>query len=51
MVKEYGGVREIVNMGTGAQHGFSVGFLVGAIYYKRTIQVILNILGCISDDR
>ena len=35
MVKEYGGVREIVNMGTGAQHGFSVGFLVGAIYYKR----------------
>ena len=35
MVKEYGGIREIVNMGTGAQHGFKVGFLVGCIYYKK----------------
>ena len=35
MVKEYGDIREIVNMGTGAQHGFKVGFPVGCIYYKR----------------
>ena len=34
MVKEYGDIKEIINMGTGAQHGFKVGFPVGCIYYK-----------------
>jgi len=35
MVSEYGGLREIVYMGTGAQHGFAVGFPVGCLHYQR----------------
>ena len=32
---KYGDVKEIVNLGTGNKHGFPVGFMVGAIHYKR----------------
>ena len=35
MVKKYGGLKEIVYMGTGSQHGFAFGFPVGCLYYKR----------------
>ena len=35
MVLEYGGLREIVYMGSGARHGFAFGFPVGCLHYKR----------------
>lgn len=34
-VEKYGGLKEIVIMGSGARHGFPFGFQVGCIYYKR----------------
>lgn len=34
-IYKYGGVREVVNMGSGGQHGFPFGFVVGAIHYQR----------------
>tara|TARA_B100002019_G_C21209046_1_gene568344 strand:- start:757 stop:1269 length:513 start_codon:yes stop_codon:yes gene_type:complete len=37
-VYQYGGIKEIVNMGTGSQHGFAMGFLVGCIHYQRDYQ-------------
>ena len=35
MVKNYGDIKEIVNMGTGQQHGFNMGFVVGCIHFKK----------------
>ena len=35
MVRQYGDIKEIVNMGTGSQHGFKMGFMVGCIHYKK----------------
>jgi len=35
MVIEYGGLKEIVYMGGGNNHGFAFGFPVGCLYYKR----------------
>lgn len=35
MVIEYGGLKEIIYMGGGGQHGFAFGFPVGCLYYKR----------------
>ena len=35
MVSDYGGLREIVYMGSGGKHGFKVGFPVGCLYYQR----------------
>ena len=35
MVQKYGGLREIIYMGTGSHHGFAFGFPVGCLYYKR----------------
>jgi len=35
MVIEYGGLKEIVYMGTGGKYGFGFGFPVGCLYYKR----------------
>jgi len=35
MVKEYGGLKELIYMGSGAKHGFGFGFPVGCLYYKR----------------
>ena len=35
LVLEYGGLKEIVYMGSGAKHGFGFGFPVGCLYYKR----------------
>jgi len=35
MVFEYGGIKEIVFMGTGNKHGFPVGFPVGAVHFKK----------------
>ena len=35
LVMEYGGLKEILYMGTGNQHGFAFGFPVGCLYYKR----------------
>lgn len=34
-IKNYGGIKEIVHLGTGGQHGFPFGFPVGCIHYKR----------------
>lgn len=34
-VEYYGGLKEIVYMGGGNQHGFAFGFPVGCLYYKR----------------
>ena len=34
-IKEYGGIKEIIHMGGGNQHGFPFGFSTGCIYYKR----------------
>lgn len=34
-VCEYGGLKEIIYMGTGSRHGFNFGFPVGCLYYKR----------------
>jgi len=35
MVEKYGGLKEILYMGSGQQHGFAFGFPVGCLYYKR----------------
>lgn len=35
MVMQYGGLKEIIYMGTGSKHGFAFGFPVGCLYYKR----------------
>lgn len=35
MVKQYGGLKEIIYMGGGSRHGFAFGFPVGCLYYKR----------------
>ncbi len=35
MVFQYGGIKEIVFMGTGNKHGFPVGFPVGAVHFKK----------------
>ena len=35
IIYEYGGIKEVVHMGTGGMHGFPFGFVVGCIYYKR----------------
>lgn len=34
-IKQYGGIKEIVHLGTGGQHGFPFGFPVGCIHYKK----------------
>lgn len=34
-IQNYGGIAEVINMGTGGQHGFPFGFPVGCIYYKK----------------
>jgi len=35
MVEQYGGLKEILYMGGGQQHGFAFGFPVGCLYYQR----------------
>ena len=35
IVERYGGLKEIVYMGSGARHGFGFGFPVGCLYYKK----------------
>ena len=35
MVNQYGGIRDLVYMGTGSQHGFPMGFVVGCVYFKK----------------
>ena len=35
IIYAYGGIREVVHMGTGGMHKFPFGFVVGCIYYKR----------------
>lgn len=35
MVNRYGGLKEIVFMGSGSRHGFAFGFPVGCLHYKR----------------
>lgn len=35
MVIEYGGLSEIVYMGSGSKHGFAFGFPVGCLHYQR----------------
>ena len=37
-IKEYGGIKEVIHMGTGGQHGFPFGFPVGCIHYQRDYQ-------------
>tara|TARA_Y100001958_G_C21222823_1_gene548162 strand:+ start:196 stop:732 length:537 start_codon:yes stop_codon:yes gene_type:complete len=34
-ISEYGGIKEVVHMGSGGMHKFPFGFVVGCIYYKR----------------
>ena len=34
-IAEYGGIKEVLHLGTGSQHGFPFGFSVGCIHYKR----------------
>lgn len=34
-IKNYGGIKEIIHMGTGGQHGFPFGFPVGCVHYKK----------------
>jgi hypothetical protein len=34
-IENYGGIAEVINMGTGGQHGFPFGFPVGCIHYKK----------------
>lgn len=34
-IMKYGGIRELVHYGTGGQHGFPFGFVVGAVHYQR----------------
>lgn len=43
MVMKYGGLREIVYMGGGSRHGFSFGFPVGCLYYKRNYNGLCKI--------
>jgi len=35
MVEHYGGLKEIIFMGSGGKYGFGFGFPVGCLYYKR----------------
>jgi len=35
MITAYGGLKEIVHMGSGGKHGFSFGFPVGCVYYQK----------------
>ena len=35
MVKQYGGLKELIYMGNGSRHGFAFGFPVGCLHYKR----------------
>jgi hypothetical protein len=35
MVSEYGGLKEIIYMGSGSKHGFSFGFPVGCLHYQK----------------
>lgn len=35
LVIAYGGLKEIIYMGTGSKHGFAFGFPVGCLYYKK----------------
>lgn len=35
VVIQYGGLKEIVYMGSGSKHGFAFGFPVGCLYYQR----------------
>ena len=35
MITRYGGLKEIVHMGSGGKHGFTFGFPVGCVYYQR----------------
>ena len=35
MVREYGGLKELIYMGGGSKHGFAFGFPVGCLYYRR----------------
>jgi len=35
MVRDYGGLKEIVFMGGGGRYGFGFGFPVGCLYYQR----------------
>lgn len=35
IVDAYGGLRELVYLGTGRKNGFPFGFAVGCLYYKR----------------
>ena len=34
-IQSYGGIKEVLHMGTGSQHGFPFGFPVGCIHYAR----------------
>ena len=44
MIQEYGGIKEVLMLGTGSQHGFPFGFPVGCIYYKRNYKGDLKII-------
>lgn len=35
MIENYGGIAGVIHMGGGGRHGFSFGFAMGCIYYKR----------------
>ena len=35
MISNYGGIKEIVHMGSGGRHGFPFGFPTGCIHYQR----------------
>ena len=35
MISDYGGLKEIVHMGSGGKHGFSFGFPVGCVHYQK----------------
>tara|TARA_R110000822_G_C15095417_1_gene471229 strand:+ start:212 stop:712 length:501 start_codon:yes stop_codon:yes gene_type:complete len=35
MISKYGGLKEIVHMGSGGKHGFPFGFPTGCVYYQR----------------
>ena len=35
MISDYGGLKEIVHMGTGGRHGFAFGFPVGCVHYQK----------------
>jgi len=34
-IEEYGGLKEVIMMGTGGQHGFPFGFPVGCLHYQK----------------